>query len=95
MPGNRTRNLHVLLPEPLYRRLRAEAERSQRPATDLAREAIDSWLVEQQRLLVHEQIRQYAMDAAGSEADLDSDLESAATEHLGRTRSTIGLRAAG
>lgn len=87
MPKNRTRNLHVPLPRPLYSRLRAEAERSNRPATEIAREAIDYWLAAQQRRLVHEQIRQYAVEAAGSGADLDEELEAAAVEHLRSERS--------
>lgn len=41
MPKPVNKNLHVPLSEPLYRRLRAEAERERRPATEIAREAID------------------------------------------------------
>jgi predicted DNA-binding protein len=82
MPKVSTRNLHVPLPEPLHRRLRAEAERVGRPATELAREAIDRWLDEQQRLLVREAIREYASHVAGSGDDLDDELEAAAVERL-------------
>jgi hypothetical protein len=35
------KNLHLPLPEQTYTQLRAEAERTQVPATTLAREAID------------------------------------------------------
>ena len=38
------KNFHVPLPEQTYTRLRAEAERTQAPATALAREAIEWWL---------------------------------------------------
>ena len=78
----RMKNLHVPLPEPMYRRLRAEAERADRPATDLAREAIDGWLRERHRLMVHESILEYAEAVAGTEEDLDRDVESAAVDHL-------------
>jgi predicted DNA-binding protein len=77
-----TKNLHVPLPEPLYRRLRAEAERTGRPATEIARDAIDRWLAEQRRATVHEAILSYARANAGSAADLDPELEAAAVEHL-------------
>jgi hypothetical protein len=76
------KNLHVPLPEPLYRRLRTEAERAQRPATDLAREAIDRWLSEQQRQLLHDAIQTYARDMAGTRDDLDGEMESSAIECL-------------
>ena len=76
------RNLHVPLPEPIYRRLRAEAERTRRPATAIAREAIEQWLAEQHRAALHEAISSYAREHAGSKADLDLELEGAAVEHL-------------
>ena len=77
-----SKNLHVPLPEPLYRRLRTESERTRRPATDLAREAIDRWLAEQQRRLLHDAIGAYAHAAAGTPDDLDKGMEAAALEHL-------------
>jgi hypothetical protein len=76
------KNLHVPLPEALYRRLRAESERSRRPATELAREAIRAWLAERHRLLLHDEIQAYAVEVSGSREDLDGELESAAVEQL-------------
>lgn len=76
------KNLHVPLPDALYRRLRAEAERSGRPATDLAREAIAAWLAEQERLVTHQAIAAYAQETAGTADDLDTELEAAGVEHL-------------
>jgi predicted DNA-binding protein len=76
------RNLHVPLPDPTYQRLRLEAQRSHRPATDIAREAIDRWLAEQHRISVHKAIAEYAMEVAGSEDDLDEPLEAAGIESL-------------
>lgn len=81
------RNLHVPLPVPLHERLQAEAIRSKRPATRLAREAIEAWVEEREREVVHEAIATYANEMAGTPADLDEDLEHAALEHLrGRRR---------
>jgi hypothetical protein len=82
MPKTRMKNLHVPLPESLYQRLRLEAERSELPATDLAREAIDHWLAERQRMVVREAIQEYASKVAGTPEDLDEDLEAAAIERL-------------
>jgi hypothetical protein len=52
------------------------------PATALAREAIDCWLGEQLRKARHDQIAAYAVEMAGTEFDLDPDLEAAGVEHL-------------
>lgn len=83
------RNFHLPLPEHTYVQLRAEAERTQVPATTLAREAIDLWLLHQARKARHDAIMTYAAEMAGTDLDLDHDLESAGIEHLvktGRTR---------
>ncbi len=76
------RNFHLPLPEPTYARLRAESERTQVPATTLAREAIDAWLRYQARKARHDAISAYAAEMAGTAMDLDHDLESAGIEHL-------------
>lgn len=75
------RNLHVPLPEPLYSRLRAESERSKRPATELAREAIEQWLDRARKEAIREAIARYAAEHAGTSADLDADLEAAAASN--------------
>ncbi len=74
------RNLHVPLPDLTYMKLRIEAKRTHRPATEIAREAIDRWLAEQHRLQVHDSVMEYALDIAGSPADLDEQLEAAGIE---------------
>jgi len=79
-------NLHVPLSGPVHDRLRAEAVRSGRPATTLAREAIEAWIAERERRAVHQAIVDYASEMAGSPADLDDDLEKAAVEQLVRRR---------
>ena len=82
------RNFHLPLPEQTYSQLRAEAERAQLPATALAREAIDGWLRQQLRKARHDQIAAYAAEMAGTEFDLDPDLEAAGIEHLMKTGKT-------
>ena len=79
------KNFHLPLPEQTYTLLREEAERAQVPATTLAREAIDSWLREQARKARHDAIAAYAAEMAGTDLDLDHDLESTGIEHLVKT----------
>jgi predicted transcriptional regulator len=74
------RHLRLQLPEPLYRRLQDVAARANRPATAVARDAIESWLRHQQGAAVREAIAAYAADVAGSRDDLDPDLEAASLE---------------
>ena len=86
MAARAQRNLHVPLSEALHDRLRSAAARSGRPATALAREAIEVWIGERDREAVHEAIAAYASEMAGTSADLDEDLERAGVEHLLGTR---------
>ena len=79
------KNFHLPLPELTYAQLRAEADRTQVPATTLAREAIDEWLRHQLRVARHAAIAAYAEEMAGTTADLDLELESAGIEHLLKT----------
>ena len=79
------RNFHLPLPERTYTLLRAEAERARLPATTLAREVIDAWLKDQTRKARYNAIAEYASEMAGTELDLDRELESAGIEHLVRT----------
>ena len=83
------KNFHLPLPEEIYIRLRAEAERTQVPATTLAREAVDGWLRQQSRKARLDAIAAYATEMAGTPLDLDPDLESAGIEHLVKTGKTI------
>jgi hypothetical protein len=76
------RNFHLPLPEPVYRALREEAVAAKRPATALAREAIEVWLEDRRQALLHEAIAEYAVRHAGTPADLDPDLEWAGLERL-------------
>ncbi len=76
------KNLHVPLPDPLYKRLRKHSIRSHRPATAIAREAIDRWLDDQEKVLIDEAIGEYVRQMAGTSDDLDEDLEAASIESL-------------
>jgi len=76
------RNLHVPLPEALHQRLRAEATRSGRPSTTLAREAIEAWIRQREREQISDHIAEYAVEVAGSAADLDPVLERAGVDQL-------------
>jgi len=82
------KNFHLPLPEGTYTQLREEAERAQVPATALAREAIDCWLRQQARKARHDGIAAYAAEMAGTDLDLDGDLEAAGIEHLRKTGGT-------
>jgi hypothetical protein len=76
------KNFHLPLPEQTYNHLRERAERAGAPATALARQAIDWWLRQQVRKARHDAIAAYAAEAAGTELDLDPELESAGIERL-------------
>jgi len=82
MSARTDRNLHVPLPATLHDRLQAEATRSKRPTTIVAREAIEAWVEERERDAVHDAIATYAREMAATPADLDESLEGAAIEHL-------------
>ncbi len=76
------RNFHLPLPQDTYERLKAEADRESRPATVVARHAIEEWLRERRRLFLREEIAEYAAKAAGTTDDLDPQLEKAAVSNL-------------
>jgi hypothetical protein len=76
------KNFHLPLPERTYVLLRAEADRARLPATTLVRKVIDAWLEDQARKARHDAIAEYAAMMAGTEFDLDSELEAAGIEHL-------------
>jgi hypothetical protein len=76
------KNFHLPLQEEIYSQLRAEAERAQVPATELAREAIHQWLRLREKRARHNAIAAYAAEMAGTEFDLDPELERAGIDHL-------------
>ena len=79
------KNFHLPLPEQTYTQLRTVAEQTRVPATTLAREAIDLWLRHQARKARHDAIAAYAEEMAGTNLDIDTELESAGIEHLVKT----------
>ena len=76
------KNFHLPLPEELYKELRLAAQRSRRPATTLARRAIELWLRQNRRAARRQAIAAFAVEYAGTPWDLDPDLEAASVEHL-------------
>jgi hypothetical protein len=75
-------NFHLPLPPELHEMLHDEAKHSGQPATALAREALQSWLIQRRRQRLHEEIAAWAAEHAGTGLDLDSDLERAGLEIL-------------
>jgi hypothetical protein len=76
------RNFHLPLPREVYDALRDAAAAAGRPATVVAREAIEAWLAERRRMVMREAIASYAARHGGTSVDLDPDLETAALEIL-------------
>jgi hypothetical protein len=76
------KNFHLPLPADVYEALREEAAAVKRPATVVAREAIELWLRERRKRVVREAVAAYAAEHAGTAADLDPALEQAGVEVL-------------
>jgi plasmid stability protein len=76
------RTFHLPLPEDLHDALRAEASEQRRPATEILRQALESWIAVRRRERLAAQILTYAEAMAGTALDLDSELEVAGVEHL-------------
>jgi predicted DNA-binding protein len=76
------KNCHIPLPNNLYSRLKKEAKQSKQPVTKLVRYAVESWLEQQQSLMIEEELTKYVNSCAGSKHDLDPDLEAASIDHL-------------
>ncbi len=76
------RNFHLPLPEAIYEGLRGEARKRGRPATAVARQALEAWLRQRRRDELHEAIASYARREAGGPSDLDAELEEAGLESL-------------
>jgi predicted DNA-binding protein len=76
------RNFHLPLPPDTYENLKAEARKRGRPATVLARHAIESWLRRARASELYEEIASYARSHKSWDADLDASLESAGIESL-------------
>lgn len=76
------RNLHVPLPDALYKALKDESKRQGAATTTLARNAIEAWLKAQEQTRIQDEISAYALAIAGSKDDLDEDVMEAGLEQL-------------
>ena len=75
-------NFHVPLTTPVYQRLRTLAQNRCVPATQLVAQALEDWLERQEKLALHEEIARYAAGQAGTDEDLDPQLEAAGIESM-------------
>ncbi len=78
------KNFNLPLPEDMHTALFDESRRSGIPATRLVRSALEDWLQKKERENRRNQVRNFAMEHAGGEYDLDPTLESIAAEELCR-----------
>lgn len=76
------RTFHLPLPDELHDALREEASAEHRPATEVVREALTGFIQARRRQRLAEEIERFAVAEAGTELDLDSDLEAAGVDHL-------------
>lgn len=76
------RTFHLPLPDDLHEALRREATADHRPATEVARDALTGWLQARHRKRVADEIRRFALAEAGSDLDIDAELERAGVDHL-------------
>jgi hypothetical protein len=75
-------NFHLPLPDNLHEELRRAALRMKRPATEIAREGIAHWLRLLRRRERQAAVQQFALAMAGTELDLDPELEAVGVELL-------------
>ncbi len=78
------KKLNLPLPEEMHKALFAESRHAGIPATRLARSILQEWIDQRRRERRREEVRQFAVKHAGSDLDLDPDLEAEATEELNR-----------
>ena len=76
------KNLHVPIPIALHDELRRMAAHLGKPATVVAREAIEHHLKQLRKQAVDAEITRWASEVAGSVLDLDPELEAAGLEFL-------------
>ncbi len=75
-------HLHLPLSEELSNRLRCAAQRTKQSSTTLAREAINLFLKDEEKKLLHQQIAAYATTYADTKEDIDKELEAASISAL-------------
>ena len=77
-----TKSMHIPLPTQWHEKLTQLAKENKTSATELVRNAIAQFLKEQERKNVHSAIVSFAQEYAGTEFDLDYELEEASLESL-------------
>ncbi|HPZ10649.1 MAG TPA: hypothetical protein PL110_21345 [Candidatus Eremiobacteraeota bacterium] len=82
MKTKKMHNFHVPLPDDIYTKLRDEALRNNQPATELARYAIKLWLRAREKATLHKALSEFATEYAGTDLDLDENLEALSIEYL-------------
>ncbi len=81
----RNKNFHVPLPDDTYLALREAAERLKKPATQIVRDVVESWIKEWKKEILRQELVAYVETNAGSRYDLDPELEAAGVDHLLKT----------
>ncbi|MBC7964046.1 MAG: hypothetical protein H7Y05_14020 [Steroidobacteraceae bacterium] len=84
-----SQNFHVPLPLPIYSRLKDESRRLHTPATQLVRQAIEVWLEQSKRQVLHDELALYAQSNAGTTADLDEALADVSADYLATHESKL------
>ena len=84
MPPEPRKNFRVPLSPETCDELREEASELGVPGTTIVREAVEGWLEERRSQRLRDEIAAYAEEAAGTSADLDSELERSAVAELKR-----------
>ena len=75
-------NLQLPLASDVFGLLQTEATQAGRPMISLASDVVTKWVRERHRQRVAHEIAEFAAAHAGSELDLDKDLEAATIEFL-------------
>jgi hypothetical protein len=76
------KKLNLPMPPELHEALFVESRNLGVPATRIVRSALEDWLAKRRRARLEEEIYRFATTHGGTEVDLDSPLEQAATEEL-------------
>jgi len=74
--------MNVPLSTEMHAALFQEAKRAGKPATRIVREVLAEWLAARERARRDAEIERFAAEFAGTDVDLDPELEAAAVEAL-------------
>jgi hypothetical protein len=76
------KKLNLPLPLEMHEALFTESQELGIPATRVVRSLLEEWLRDRRRTRRREEVRRFAMESAGTELDLDPELEAATTEEI-------------